>query len=432
MNPRVKKAAILIVQVAILAGILVDARRQSQTTDEIALPAADSPAGAVLADRGALSGQAPHQEFVLQAVDGRAVRLTPGARLAVVEKRRDAPAGSAVYRARTADGSLVDIPATDLQGVEGASGAAPFTLLPSWRTLFANVDKAKIGLATLAFGPALFLMAVRLQLLLVATGVKVPFFTLLRLHYLGFFFNSFMPGGAGGDIIKAVYLLRHSAEKETAATMIFIDRVIGLVGLLLLGGAVVLFAEGRIEGVGFEIGAVSLAIGAGSVVFFSAWFRRLIRYDAIISRLPRAAILKKVDGALLSLREHKKAVVSALCLTMALQLMEVVGLWWAGSALGIHRAKFTHYLAFVPIGYLANAIPISFGGVGLMEGAFLKLFRDAGVATATQGFMLGVIARIIVLVWSLLGAISALFPPPHPETLAAPARAAEATPGSET
>jgi glycosyltransferase 2 family protein len=432
MNPRVKKAAILIVKVAILAGILEYARRHSQTTDEIAVPSVDSAAGAVLADRGALSGRPPHQEFVLAGVDGREVRLAPGARLTVVERRLGSPAAGAIYRARNADGSLIDIPASELQGIEGAAPGAPYTLLPSWRTLFANADKAKIGLATLAFGPALFLMAVRLQFLLVATGVRVPFFTLLRLHYLGFFFNSFMPGGAGGDIVKAVYLLRHSAKKEAAATMIFIDRVIGLVGLLLLGGAVVLFAGDRIEGVGFEIGAVSLALGAGSIVFFSAWFRRLIQYDAIISRLPRAAILKKVDTALLSLRDHKGAVMSALCLTIALQLMEVVGLWLAGGALGIHRARFTHYVAFVPIGYLANAIPISFGGVGLMEGAFLKLFRDAGVATATQGFMLGVLARIIVLVWSLLGAVSALFPPPHPEAIAGPTRAAEATPGSES
>ena len=42
------------------------------------------------------------------------------------------------------------------------------------------------------FGPALFLMAVRLQLLLAAGGVTVPFLTLVRLHYLGFFFNTFI------------------------------------------------------------------------------------------------------------------------------------------------------------------------------------------------------------------------------------------------
>jgi uncharacterized protein (TIRG00374 family) len=429
MNPRLKKAVIVIIKIAILATILEYARRQSQTTDEIALPALDSAAAAVLADRGAVAGSPPHPEFVLQGVDGRALRLPPGARLAVVEKPRDAGTREGAYRARTANGALVDIPAADIEGVQGAASTAPFTLLPSWRTLFENVDTTKLGLAVLAFGPALFLMAVRLQLLLVANGIHIPFFTLTRLHYLGFFFNSFLPGGAGGDIIKAVYLMRHSAEKETAATMIFIDRIIGLVGLLLLAGTVVLFASERIEGVGFEIGAMSLALGVGSVVFFSAWFRKLIRYDAIISRLPRAAILKKVDAALLSLRDRKGTVAAALALTVVLQLMEVFGVYLAGRALGLQRATFTHYVVFVPIGFLANSLPISFGGVGLMEGALLKLFRDAGVATATQGLMLGVLARIIVLVWSLLGAVSALFPPPHPETLVGGRRTAQ---GNET
>jgi uncharacterized protein (TIRG00374 family) len=427
MNPRFKKAVIALVKIAILAAILEYARRQSQTTDEIALPAAESEGATALAGRGIAVGDPAHREFVLPGVDGHAARLAPGARLKVVEK----PSGSGpegFYRARAADGTLVDVAVTDVQGAPGAASKAPFTLLPSWRTLFENADMGKIGLAVLAFGPALFLMAVRLQLLLVATGVRVPFFTLVRLHYLGFFFNSFMPGGAGGDIIKGVYLIRHSTEKEAAATMIFIDRIVGLVGLLFLGGTVVLFASERIEGVGLQIGAVSLVLGFGSVLFFSSSFRQLIRYDAIISRLPRAAIFKKVDGALLSLRNRKGAIAGALGLTVALQLLEVLGIYWAGSALGLHRATFAHYLAFVPIGYLANSIPISFGGVGLMEGAFLKLFRDAGVATATQGFMLGVLARLIVLVWSLLGAISALFPPPHPENLVG-ARTAE---GSET
>jgi len=330
----------------------------------------------------------------------------------------------APYRTRAPDGSLVDIVATDLQGAPGATSSAPFTLLPGWRTLFASIDLTKLGLAVLVFGPPLFLMGVRLQILLVASGVHVPLFTLLRLHYMGFFFNSFMPGSAGGDIVKAVYLVRHSKEKETAATMVFIDRVIGLTGLLLMGGTVVLFDPEHIPGVGFEIGSVSLVLGVGTIVFFSAWFRRLIRYEAIIARLPRAAILKKVDAALLSLREHKTAVFAALALTVALQIVEVVGLYIAGTGIGIERAKITHYLAFVPIGFLANSLPISFGGLGLIEGAFLKLFRDAGVATAAQGFMLGLLTRIIVLLWSLLGAISALFPPPHPAGIVGTPRAA--------
>ena len=426
MNPRLKKALIALVKIAILVAILDYARRQSQTTDEIALPAAESDGASALARRGVAVGDPPNRAFVLRGVDGRAIQLAPGARLRVVEKPGSAGAAGSAYRASAPDGALVDIAEADVQGAPNGQATAPYTLLPSWLTLFENVDKWLLALAILSFGPALFLMAARLQLLLVASGTRVPFFTLLRLHYLGFFFNSFMPGGAGGDIIKGVYLLRHSAEKEATATMIFVDRVIGLVSLLLLGGAVVLFA--RIEGVGFQIAMVSLALGFGCVLFFSTWFRRLIRYDAIISRLPKAAIFKNVDAALLSLRDRKGVIAAGLAMTLFLHLLEVYGVYLAGRALGLHRATFAHYLAFVPIGYLANSIPISFGGVGLMEGAFLKLFRDAGVATATQGFMLGILARIIILVWSLLGAVSALFPPPHPENLVG----APAPEGSET
>ena len=268
-----------------------------------------------------------------------------------------------------------------------------------------------VGWAFVAFGPALFLMAVRLRLLLSAGGVTVPFWTLVRLHYLGFFFNTFMPGGAGGDIIKAVYLARHSPRKAEGATMVLIDRVVGVFGLLIMAGGVVLADYRELQGIAVQVGTISLILTGGFALFFSATFRRLVRFETLIARLPRADVIAKADAALYGLRDRKGLLVSALALTLALQLLEVIGVSFAGQAVGIHRATFAHYLAFVPIGYLVNALPISFGGIGLMEGAYLKLFHDAGVATATQGFMLGVLARLVVIAWSLVGALSAIFPP---------------------
>ena len=125
--------------------------------------------------------------------------------------------------------------------------------------------------------------------------------------------------------------------------------------------------------------------------------------------MPRAEILQRIDTALYGLRHHKRSLILAFGLTLTLQLLEVIAVSFAGRGIGIHRARFTNYLAFVPIGYLVNAVPISFGGIGLMEGAYLKLFRDAGVATAAQGFMLGIVTRLVVVTWSLLGAPAAIF-----------------------
>ncbi len=393
MNSRSKKAVVIVLKVAILAGIVEYARRQSQIEDEIAV--------------------SNEHAAVLKRVDGRSVEIAPGTRLKVVNRAEATPISSLAYRVALADGSWADIPATEVAGSPASPEAhdEPFSLLPGMRTLFAHLDLGLVGWAFVMFGPALFLMAVRWRLLLGAVGVTIPFFTLLRLHYLGFFYNAFMPGGAGGDIIKAVYLARHSARKAEAATMVLIDRVVGLFGLLIMAGGVVLVDYRELHGIAVQVGTIALALTASFALFFSAAFRRLVRFEALITRLPRADVVAKVDAALFGLRRQKGTLAAALGLTVGLQLLEVIGVSFAGHAVGIYRASFAHYLAFVPIGYLFNALPISFGGIGLMEGAYLKLFHDAGDATATQGFMLGILARLVVLAWSLIGALSAVFPP---------------------
>jgi len=393
MNRRWKKLVVVIVKIAILVGIVEYARRQSHLGDEIAV--------------------SREHAAVLTSIDGRSTEVAPGTRLKVVDEPGAVSTPPLTYRVATTDGSTADIAATEVEGSPLASPgrAAPFSLLPGMRTLFAHLDFGMVGWAFVMFGPALFLMAVRLRLLLAAGGVTVPFFTLVRLHYLGFFFNTFMPGGAGGDIIKAVYLSRHSPRKAEAATMVLIDRVVGLFGLLIMAGGVVLVDYRDLHGIAVQVGTISLVLTASFVLFFSATFRRLVRLEMLIARLPRADVIARVDAALYGLRDRKGTLASALALTVGLQLLEVIGVSFAGRAVGIHRASFAHYLAFVPIGYLFNALPLSFGGIGLMEGAYLKLFHDAGVATATQGFMLGVLARLVVIAWSLVGALSAIFPP---------------------
>jgi len=409
MSPRIKKVVLAAVKIAILAGIIEYVRRQSQLGDEIAVPLLDQPGAAILAERGAASSTSIDPRFVLRGVDGRPVEVRPGAQLKVAVKR-SMPAG---YDAITPAGEQVVIATADVEGTSGTAEAntRPFVLLPGMRTLFETLDWRLLGLAFMMFGPPIFLMAVRWRLLLSLSGIAIPFFTVVRLHYLGFFFNTFMPGGAGGDIIKAVYVARHCSQKAEAATMVLIDRVIGMVGLLLMAGTVVLADYKRMHGIALQVGTISLALAVGAVLFFSSQARKLIRYEQIIAKLPRSEVVLRIDRALYDLRHRKTGLLMALALTVGLQLLEVVGVWWAGHAVGIYKASFAHYLAFVPIGYLFNALPISFGGIGLMEGAYLKLFRDAGVATGTQGFMLGVLARLIVIGWSLVGAVSALFPP---------------------
>jgi len=382
MHPRVKKTIWLLVKVVVFVALLDYARRHAQLDDEIA---------------------------VLVASPDPAAREAVGARLRV---ERKPSAEDASYGVRTSEGRRFAVPLADVEtDSTPRSATLRYALLPGLRTLVASLRWGHLAAAFAVFGPALFLMAVRWHVLMTASAIQVPFFTLVRLHYLGFFYNAFMPGGAGGDILKAVYLAQHCAQKTEAATVVLVDRIVGVVGLLMVAGAVVLFSGGQASGLAAQIGALALALVAFAALYFSAAVRRAVRYEAWVARLPRADLFLRIDAALYGLRYQKKSLALALGLTLVLQLLEIVGVSWAGDALGLRDARFTHYLVFVPIGFLVNAIPVSFGGIGLMEGAYLKLFHDAGVATATQGFMLGVLTRLIVLGWSALGAASALFPP---------------------
>jgi uncharacterized protein (TIRG00374 family) len=379
-SPRLKKALWLALKLAVLLVLVDYARRHAQLDDELAM--LDAPA----------AQRAPETS----------------ARLVIVRKPS---AGDATYGVRTREGASFSIPEAEVETDSRTGDHASYALLPGLRSLFASLSWGHLTLAFAIFGPALFVMAVRWHLLLCANDIRIPFFTLVRLHYLGFFYNTFMPGGAGGDILKAVHLAQHCTRKAEAATVVLVDRVVGLLGLLIVASASVVWSGGQSKGLAGQIGGLALLLIAGLGLYFSSTLRRVIHYDQWVSRLPRAELFIRIDNAIYGMRRHKKTLLLALTITVVLQLLEVVGVSWAGDALGLHKAHLRHYLAFVPIGFLVNAVPISFGGIGLLEGAFLKLFHDAGVATATQGFMLGVLTRVIILGWSALGAVSALFPP---------------------
>jgi glycosyltransferase 2 family protein len=391
MKPRLRKTLLFAFKLLVLALVVEYARRQIQLDDELGVT---------------------RPVAVLSATSAR-ISLVPGDRLSIT--RRPVQGAARAYVALAPTGEKVEVSASDTEGAEPR-----FELLPGVRSTFRQLDLSRLGLALLAFGPAIFLMSVRWQMLLRMSDVRIAFGTVVRLHYMGFFFNMFMPGGLGGDLVKAVYVTGHSPRGAEAATMVLVDRVIGLVGLLLMAGTVILIDYRHLGGIAVEVGATSLVLVVGAFLFFSAKFRQLVRYDRLIGKLPWSGVLKRIDAVLFGLRSHWRTLFAALALTAFVQLVEVLGVYLAGGALGIAKAEPRHYLAFVPVGYLFNALPISFGGIGVMEGAYLELFRGAGVATASQGFMLGIVARLLVIFWSLPGAFCALWPPPKPAKEASP------------
>jgi len=199
-------------------------------------------------------------------------------------------------------------------------------------------------------------------------------------------------------------------HKHEAVTSVFFDRVIGVVGLVAMSGIVVL-ANWRNPALAhwgrvIAVAVVVLVVGAGT--YFSHRMRRLLRLERIVSVLPLAAHLQRIDRALFAFRHRVRRLLACLALTAVLQAVAIVALFVSGWALGmVHgRALSTLpvYLAYTPVCFLAGALPL-----GVMEATFIKLFADAArLGTPEAALSLSLLARFIQLVWALPGAIVVL------------------------
>ncbi len=77
-------------------------------------------------------------------------------------------------------------------------------------------------------------------LLLRGLGNKMSFFSTMKLGFIGTFFNTFMLGAFGGDLVKIGYIIKQSKQKTEAIASIFADRISGLIGLLIVGGIAII------------------------------------------------------------------------------------------------------------------------------------------------------------------------------------------------
>jgi len=79
--------------------------------------------------------------------------------------------------------------------------------------------------------------AFRWHVLLKVQKIQLSVPRLSGLFLIGMFYNQFLPGGTGGDIIKSYYLLKETSDKKAGALLaVVFDRFIGLVAWSPLPG----------------------------------------------------------------------------------------------------------------------------------------------------------------------------------------------------
>ncbi len=277
-----------------------------------------------------------------------------------------------------------------------------------------QTDWSWAGWALLAFGPATFCIAWRLRLLLKMQSISIRYRDSLLLTFAGNFYNFAMPGTTGGDLYKAYHIAKRTHKRTEGVTVVFLDRVIGLISFLLLSAVAIYLARhrGTIGWFGSAIGYSMLVFFVTVGLFFSRRVRRWIRYDAILKRLPFASVVRRVDETAFNFRYHPRQTITALLVTIFVHFFFISAVYLLARGLGIHpsgEATATGlYLAVflaVVVGYLFAAIPISIQGFGLLEAVFIKVLVEGGWCGMSEMLALTLGARLVQVVWALPGAI---------------------------
>ena len=289
------------------------------------------------------------------------------------------------------------------------------------RQVLRTVDHRFLVLAFLAYGLGFVLAAYRWYLLLHHIEVKLPITVVVRLALIGQFFNLFVPGGVGGDIIKMVYLRKESKERFPEAVLtVFLDRVLGLSGLLLLTLVAVAFNPEILNHPAREmrliLGVVSFAgvcglIGAlGFFVWpylgrFSPGLNRLA--DILPSKLK--GILDRVVAAVSLIRSSPPIVALLLLFAMGGHLFATIAVYFIGVGVGGAKAvTFQAYLLATQLSNLVAAVPLTPGGLGGRDLTLAFLLNLSGASEQAQGAIPLVVTSLLIS-WSAVGGLGLLW-----------------------
>lgn len=264
--------------------------------------------------------------------------------------------------------------------------------------------------ALLLLAAGVVLTATRWWRLLAAVEVRTSWYASLRLTCLGSFFSIVLPGLTGGDLIKAVLAARENPRRRTHAVVsVVVDRLLGIGTLVLMGALVIVSAGGELAVLRTP---VLLLLGAGvlgTLVYTSAALRRLVRFDALVGRLPMAGLLKSLDDAVLLYSRRKRVLLASFGLSLCNHATVIAAVLMLSRAFGDRLMDVFDATAVVSVSNTVSAVPIAPGGWGVGEMVYGYLYELLG-SEAALGVAVSVGYRLCSTVIGLAGGLFLLLP----------------------
>jgi len=287
-----------------------------------------------------------------------------------------------------------------------------------WQELTHIVSQASLGYV----GAALFIellnvvpRVLRWRALLITQGTREPFLRLLSIYLVGSFFNNFLPSNVGGDSVRMLRLGQLTGRGADAASSVLVERLCGLLAVLLMGVVAVLsnWRLASAGGIGFLVLGMFFVFILGMLLLFN-----LRRVRSCVDRLPltfpdRGGVrgvlavltskLGKLYDSIYAFRSHGHALLVVLAFSFLFRLGDVFRLYVQSFALHV-PISFIWLMMVISLIAVVTSVPLSLNAIGIQEGAYVFIFGLAGIA-APQALAMALLSRGVRLVVSLVGGV---------------------------
>jgi len=242
-------------------------------------------------------------------------------------------------------------------------------------------------------------------------GLDLSWGRATEISLVAHFFNSFLLGSTGGDLMKAYFAARETHHKKTEAVLtVFVDRLIGLWAMLLFGcvmmipNTALLFGNARLRPIAVLI--LAMAIGCTGVVILAFWggvSRRWTGARIWLRQLPKGEWVERLLNSCREFGRERTFIFRALFLSTLLNLFCVCQVMALASGLGLHIPPVA-LLVIVPVVICISALPITPSGLGVRENLFVLMLAAPSIAVAgNSALSLSLLTLAGSLFWSLVG-----------------------------
>lgn len=285
--------------------------------------------------------------------------------------------------------------------------------------LFSKIDFSEFTQALYLSNPIFIILALtintvgtllgvyRWKTLLNLQKIFVPFKTLLSISLVSGFFGVFLPSGFGGDVIRGYDVFRYSKQGVQVVASIMVERIFGLLSLLMIGGIALIIGYKLFDEKSIFIGIITVYVFL--LLLIVLLFNQKV-LDSIAPKLVKIPLISKLENKIRQFidsieiyKGNTKTLAAVMTISLFMQCTGILYYYLISLSLSL-EISLLPFFAVMPIVWIATMAPFTVGGLGIKEGIFVLLLSTLGV-TAHHALLLSLLGTVLYMPFAMVGAI---------------------------